>query len=199
MVAWRRICCGSCPETGAARVTPTGFCRRFWQPTFYSAPLKRWLGWFRRRQGRVDHLFFAASERCHFGRKCVLDASRFVCRQAVFGAMMRCAHSLPGLDLLVEPLLVVRRALREQIGILHPRLLAIVRDDDVCRRLMTVPGVGPVVALTYRATSTCPLAFGAPSRSGCVRIDTLPAPVRRERSPWRDLAVRRRDDAGDSL
>src|SRR5690349_24955371 len=43
--------------------------------------------------------------------------------------------------------LVVRRVLREQLGILHRRLLAVVRDDDVCRRLMTVPGVGPVVAL----------------------------------------------------
>jgi hypothetical protein len=32
--------------------------------------------------------------------------------------------------------------LREQLGILHGRLLAVVRDDDVCRRLMTVPGVG---------------------------------------------------------
>jgi transposase len=53
---------------------------------------------------------------------------------------------------LVEPLLIVRRALREQIVILHRRLLAIVRDDEVCRRLMTTPGVGPVVALTYRAT-----------------------------------------------
>jgi hypothetical protein len=31
-------------------------------------------------------------------------------------------------------------------------LLAIVRDDEVCRRLMTTPGVGPVVALTYRVT-----------------------------------------------
>jgi len=37
--------------------------------------------------------------------------------------------------MLAEPLLIVRRALREQIGILHRRLLAIVRDDDVCRRL----------------------------------------------------------------
>jgi transposase len=46
---------------------------------------------------------------------------------------------------LVEPLLVVRQVLREQVGILHRRLLAIVRDDDVCRRLMTVPGVGHVV------------------------------------------------------
>jgi transposase len=27
-----------------------------------------------------------------------------------------------------------------------------VRHDEVCRRLMTTPGVGPVVALTFRAT-----------------------------------------------
>ena len=29
------------------------------------------------------------------------------------------------------------RVLREQLVILHSRLLAIVRDDEVCRRLMT--------------------------------------------------------------
>src|SRR5262249_34409603 len=44
-------------------------------------------------------------------------------------------------------------------AILHRRLLAVVRDDDVCRRLMTVPGVGPVVALTYRATVDVPARF----------------------------------------
>ena len=59
----------------------------------------------------------------------------------------------PELAALVEPLLVVRRVLREQLVILHRRLLAIVRDDErACQRLMTTPGVGPVVALTYRAT-----------------------------------------------
>ena len=63
------------------------------------------------------------------------------------------------LDLAVEPFLIVRRVLREQIGILHRRLLAIVRDDDVCRRLMTTPGVGPGVALTYRATVDVPARF----------------------------------------
>src|SRR5438876_4779286 len=47
-------------------------------------------------------------------------------------------ENLPDLAVLVEPLLIVRRVVREQIGILHRRLLAIVRDDDVCRRLMTV-------------------------------------------------------------
>jgi transposase len=38
----------------------------------------------------------------------------------------------PDLAVLLEPLLIVRRALREQIVILHRRLLAIVRDDDLC-------------------------------------------------------------------
>jgi transposase len=67
--------------------------------------------------------------------------------------------NLPDLAVLVEPLLVVRRVLHEQIAILHRHLLAIVRDDDVCRRLMTIPGVGPVVALTYRATVDVPARF----------------------------------------
>ena len=55
-------------------------------------------------------------------------------------------ENLPDLAALVEPLLIVRRTLREQFCILHRRLLAIVRDDEVCRRLMTTPGVGPVVS-----------------------------------------------------
>src|SRR5712664_2541705 len=65
-------------------------------------------------------------------------------------------ENTPDLAVLVEPLLIVRRVLREQIVILHRRLLAIVREDEVCRRLMTTPGVGPVVALTYRATVDVP-------------------------------------------
>ena len=74
----------------------------------------------------------------------------------------------PDLAVLVEPLLMVRRVLREQIGILHRRLLAIVRDDDVCRRLMTVPGVGPVVALTFRATVDVPARFKNSKAVGAV-------------------------------
>jgi transposase len=40
-------------------------------------------------------------------------------------------ENLPDLAELVEPLLIVRRVLREQLVILHRRLLAIVRDDEV--------------------------------------------------------------------
>src|SRR5450432_3978205 len=77
-------------------------------------------------------------------------------------------ENLPDLAELIEPLLIVRRTLREQIVILHRRLLAIVRDDEVCRRLMTVPGVGPVVALTYRATIDVPTRFKNSKAVGAV-------------------------------
>jgi transposase len=77
-------------------------------------------------------------------------------------------ENLPDLVVLVEPLLIVRQVLREQLSILHRRLLAIVRDDDVCRRLMTVPGVGPVVALTYRATVDVPARFRNSKAVGAV-------------------------------
>ena len=77
-------------------------------------------------------------------------------------------ENLPDLVVLVEPLLIVRRSLREQTAILHRRVLATVRNDDVCRRLMTVPGVGPVVALTYRATVDVPARFRNSKAVGAV-------------------------------
>ena len=84
------------------------------------------------------------------------------------GRIKELIENLPDLAVLVEPLLVVRRVLREQIGVLHRRLLAVVRDDDVCRRLMTTPGVGPVVALTYRATVDVPARFRKSKSVGAV-------------------------------
>src|SRR5271154_2321218 len=69
---------------------------------------------------------------------------------------------------ITEPLLIARRVLREQLGILHRRLLAVVREDEVCRRLMTVPGVGPVVALTFRATVDVPARFKNSKALGAV-------------------------------
>jgi len=77
-------------------------------------------------------------------------------------------ETFPDLTVLVEPLLIVRRVLREQIAVLHRRVLAVVRDDEVCRRLMTIPGVGPVVALTYRATVDVPSRFRRSRAVGAV-------------------------------
>src|SRR5271167_4370125 len=56
-------------------------------------------------------------------------------------------ENIPDMALLVEPLLIVRRALREQIVVLHRRLLAIVRDDEVCQ----FP-VGPDYAFKFLLT-----------------------------------------------
>jgi transposase len=106
-------------------------------------------------------------------------------------------ENVADLAALVEPLLVVRRALREQIGILHRRVLTIVRDDEACRRLMTVPGVGPVVALTYRATIDVPARFRRSKSVGAVF--GLTRSIWRDRSARRHLALRRRDDADDAL
>ena len=90
-------------------------------------------------------------------------------------------ENLPDLAVLVEPLLVVRRVLREQLGILHRRLLVIVRDDEVCRRLMTVPGVGPVVALTYRASVDVPARFRKSKAVGAV-FGLTPASINRAKA-----------------
>jgi len=99
----------------------------------------------------------------NFGLKVgVVGAVRFEAR------IKELVENLPDLTALIEPLLVVRRVLREQLGILHHRLLVIVRDDHVCRRLMTVPGVGPVVALTYRATVDVPARFRKSKSVGAV-------------------------------
>jgi transposase len=65
----------------------------------------------------------------------------------------------------VGPLLEARAMLRLQLARLHKMPLDLVRDDPVCRRLMTAPGVGPVVALTFRACVDNPGRFG---RSRCV-------------------------------
>ena len=84
------------------------------------------------------------------------------------GRIKELVADIPDLAGMVEPLLIVRRVLREQLGILHRRLLVIVQDDEVCRRLMTIPGVGPVVALTYRVTVDIPARFRNSKAVGAV-------------------------------
>ena len=61
-------------------------------------------------------------------------------------------EGFPRLAAIIEPLLTVRRVMRQQLATLHKLLLNAVRVDPVCRRFMTVSGVRPVVALTYRAS-----------------------------------------------
>ncbi len=61
-------------------------------------------------------------------------------------------EALPDLQEIITPLLDARRKLREEFSKLHRQLLDIVRDDEVCHRLMTIPGVGPVTSLAFVCT-----------------------------------------------
>lgn len=55
----------------------------------------------------------------------------------------------PTLLVAIEPLLAARDALANQLAGLDRRVRDQARTDPVCRRLMTVPGVGAIVALSY--------------------------------------------------
>ena len=61
---------------------------------------------------------------------------------------------------LVEPLLAVLATMLEEFTRLTKQVLNIVKGEPVCRKLMTVPGVGPITALAFRATIDRPDRFG---------------------------------------
>jgi transposase len=66
----------------------------------------------------------------------------------------------PMLERVVEPMLRAREALRAEYHALHRAVLGLVRADATCRRLMTVPGVGALVALTSASAVDDPTRFG---------------------------------------
>jgi len=77
-----------------------------------------------------------------------------------FAARVReLASGQPTLERVVEPMLRAREALRAEFHVLHRAVLAIVREDAVCRRLMTVPGVGALVAVTFASAVDDPARF----------------------------------------
>ena len=77
-----------------------------------------------------------------------------------FAARVReLATGQPMLERVVEPMLRARDALRSEYLTLHRAVLAIVREDAVCRRLMSVPGVGALVAVTFTSAVDDPARF----------------------------------------
>ncbi len=65
----------------------------------------------------------------------------------------------PLLRALAEPLLSVVEAMNNQAETLTKQVLDQVKVEPTCRRLMTVPGVGPLTALAFRATLDRPDRF----------------------------------------
>jgi transposase len=78
----------------------------------------------------------------------------------IFPARVReLAADDPVLASLTESLLAVVEVMSQQADTLTKRVLDEVRVEPTCRRLMTVPGVGPLTALAFRATIDQPDRF----------------------------------------
>lgn len=65
----------------------------------------------------------------------------------------------PVFDTMVTTMLAVREKVLEGYNQLHKILLQVIVHDPLCRRLMTVPGVGPVTALAFKVTVDDPRRF----------------------------------------
>ena len=63
------------------------------------------------------------------------------------------------LETVIGSMLTARAALQAEFTRLHRALLALVRTDPVCRQLMSVPGVGAVVAITFKSGVDDPTRF----------------------------------------
>ena len=65
----------------------------------------------------------------------------------------------PALIAVVEPLLIAREAIAQQIADLDRKVMRLARNDAQVRRFMTTPGIGPITALCYLATIDDPTRF----------------------------------------
>ena len=63
------------------------------------------------------------------------------------------------LETVIGSMLAVRTALQQEFARLHRTMLVLVRDDPVCRQLMSVPGVGAIVAITFKSGVDDPTRF----------------------------------------
>lgn len=76
------------------------------------------------------------------------------------------ADGNPMLEAATLPMLRARAPLRQEIAILEKHVRHLAKADPVCHRLMTMPGIGPVVALTFRAAVDDPARFRSSKRIG---------------------------------
>jgi transposase len=79
----------------------------------------------------------------------------------------------PELRMAIAPLLDARNMMRKQKVLLDRQLAQTARADAVCKRLMTVSGVGPIVSLLFKATIDDPARF-KDSKSAAAHLGLTP-------------------------
>lgn len=70
------------------------------------------------------------------------------------------------LEAATAPMLRARASLRNELAGLERRVRQLAQEDPVCHRLMSMPGIGAVVALTYRSAIDDPSRFTSSKRVG---------------------------------
>lgn len=70
------------------------------------------------------------------------------------------------LETVIGAMLLARATLWSEFTKLHREMLKTARADKVCHRLMSTPGVGALVAVTYRSAVDDPARFGKSSTVG---------------------------------
>lgn len=70
------------------------------------------------------------------------------------------------LETVIGAMLTARATLWSEFTTLHRAMLKIARADRICHRLMSTPGVGALVALTYRSAVDDPTRFSKSSTVG---------------------------------
>lgn len=124
-----------------------------------SAPRRLLRSHLKARQGLVATLGQHNSRirgllRAHGIRLGQVSAGRF--EQRVVGCVQR---RCPELLTAVRPLLESWQAVRGSIAVLSKHIKQLAGCDEVCRLLMTAPGVGPLVSSAYVATIDDPTRF----------------------------------------
>jgi transposase len=82
------------------------------------------------------------------------------------GRIRELVEGHPTLVAVADALLLAHGTLGEQLGKLQKRLVSLARDDARARLLMTTPGVGVLVALTYVAAIDDPSRFKSSKATG---------------------------------
>jgi transposase len=132
-------------------------------------------GWFRQvhvksRQARLWRSLLVARRTVLNEMRAIENVVRAVLREAglKLGTPGRAAFAgrvreLAGDDRavmpIVAPLLAILATMLAELARLTKQVLELARGEEVCRRLMSVPGGGPITALTFRATIDRPDRF----------------------------------------
>ncbi len=99
------------------------------------------------------------------------------------GRVRELVTDFPMVAAIAGPMLAARTALLEQFTILDKMLIDVARADPVCRLLITAPGVGPVVSLSFRTGIDVPARF-AKSRAVGPHFGMTPRQYQSGQTDW---------------